>query len=362
MKRCSRCVLPETFPGIQFDEHGVCQYCRRGLQPRQSSARKAQLRERFERLAQEVRDRPGYHCLAAWSGGKDSTYVLWLLKERYGLNVLAFTFNNGFVDPAAMKNMRVVAESLEVDHIIVKPRFDLLRQIFVASMEPGMYSTRALERASGICTSCMALAKGMGLRLALEKDIPLLAYGWSPGQIPLASALFRTNSRMLEAMVQTSMTPLEELLGDAVKPYFPEPHQMTAERAFPYNVSPLAFLDYDEESAVRQIRTLGWRSPRNTDPNSTNCLLNTFANLIHCEQMGFHPYAMELAGLVREGYMDRDEALARLEAQALPEVVAAVRSKLGLSPLGCWERKPSSTSALRAPIATDTEDEHRQQS
>ena len=27
MKRCTRCVLPETFPGIQFDEEGVCQYC-----------------------------------------------------------------------------------------------------------------------------------------------------------------------------------------------------------------------------------------------------------------------------------------------------------------------------------------------
>ena len=28
MKRCTRCVLPETFPGIQFDDEGVCQYCR----------------------------------------------------------------------------------------------------------------------------------------------------------------------------------------------------------------------------------------------------------------------------------------------------------------------------------------------
>lgn len=28
MRRCNRCILPETFPGIEFDEYGVCNYCR----------------------------------------------------------------------------------------------------------------------------------------------------------------------------------------------------------------------------------------------------------------------------------------------------------------------------------------------
>ena len=28
MSICSRCVLPDTFPGISFDDQGVCNYCR----------------------------------------------------------------------------------------------------------------------------------------------------------------------------------------------------------------------------------------------------------------------------------------------------------------------------------------------
>ena len=28
LRRCRRCLLPETFPGIDFDEDGVCNYCR----------------------------------------------------------------------------------------------------------------------------------------------------------------------------------------------------------------------------------------------------------------------------------------------------------------------------------------------
>lgn len=330
MKRCTRCILPETFPGIQFDEEGVCQYCRRMPDAERRAAQKTRLRTRFEELVAQVRTRPGYHCLMSWSGGKDSTYTLWLLRKQYDLRVLAFTFDNGFASPAALKNMRMVGENLKVDHVIVKPRFDFLRQVFVASTQPGMYPPRALERASGICNSCMALAKGIGLRMALEKDIPLLAYGWSPGQIPLASAIFHTNPRMLQAMIEAAMAPLEEAAGDQLAVYFPEEHHLNNTHDFPYNVSPLAFLDYDEETAVRSIEALAWERPRDTDPNSTNCLLNSFANMIHLRQMRYHPYVMELAGLVREGCMSREEALARLEIAAVPEVVAAVEAKLGV--------------------------------
>jgi tRNA(Ile)-lysidine synthase TilS/MesJ len=266
----------------------------------------------------------------SWSGGKDSTYTLWLLKRKYDLRIRAFTFDNGFISPVALKNMRVVSENLGVDHVIVKPCFGLLRDVFRASLEPGMYSLRALERASGICTSCMALAKGIGLRMALEEDIPLLVYGWSPGQIPMASSIFRVNPRMLRVMVETSRAPLERVTGNGVSIYFPEERHLNGERQPPYNISPLAFLDYTEEEALRSIQPLAWERPQDTDPNSTNCLLNAYASQVHLKQMGYHPYVMELAGLVRKGLMDRDEALNRLDVPASPEIIAAVEAKLGL--------------------------------
>ncbi|RME35350.1 MAG: hypothetical protein D6793_07400 [Thermoflexia bacterium] len=333
MKSCNRCVLPETFPGIRLDEEGVCQYCRAAPDPEKRAAQKARLRARFEALVEEIRPRPGYHALMAWSGGKDSTDTLYLLREHYGLRVLAFTLDNGFTSPMALKNVRVVAENLGVDHIIVKPRFDLLRTIFVASaQQDGLYPPRALERASSVCNSCLGLAKGIGLRLALEWNVPLLMYGWSPGQIPLASALFRFMPPMLRTFLQTAMLPLQTIAGDEIAPYFPSDWMVLRAADLPYSVAPLAFLDYSEEAALIRLRSLGWEPPTDTDPNSTNCLLNAFANQVHIERMGYHPYAMELAGLVREGYLSREEALARLETPPAPEVVAAVQAKLGLPP------------------------------
>lgn len=330
MRICTRCVLPEGFPGIRFDEAGVCQYCRQASVRPEQAKQQAVIQARFEERVEQVRQRPGYHAVMAWSGGKDSTYTLWLLKERYGLRLLAFTFDNGFVSPGAFKNMRTVAEVLGVDHLIVKPRFDLLRRLFVASIERGMYPPRALERASSICNTCMGMAKGIGLRLALEKEIPLLAYGWSPGQVPLAAAFFATNRRLLQATVEAARAPLAKVVGGEVDVYFPDERLLAAGREYPHNVSPLAFLGYDEETALHTIAALGWERPVDTDPNSTNCLLNSFANQVHLQQTGYHPYAMELAGLVRAGYLDRAEALARLEEEPPPDVLAAVQAKLCL--------------------------------
>ncbi len=334
MKRCTRCVLPETFPGIQFDEEGVCQYCRRMPSEERRAERKAQLRTRFETLVSEVQSEPGHQCLVSWSGGKDSTYTLWLMRHEYDLRVLAFTFDNGFVSPQAFENMRTVADDLGVDHVIIRPSFHFLRRVFTASMDPEMYPPKALERASGICSTCMGLAKGIGLRLALEKGVAMMAYGWSPGQIPIPSAFLRPRRRMLQAMVEAAAAPLQEVSDGEVGVYFPQSSHFEQAPRMPVNVSPLIFLDWHEDAAVETIRQYGWRRPDDTDPNSTNCLLNCLGNQVHVQQFGYHPYAMELAGLVREGYMSREEALDRLNTPPELELVSQVAGRLGVpSPL-----------------------------
>jgi hypothetical protein len=201
-------------------------------------------------------------------------------------------------------------------------------------MDPEMYPPKALERASGICSTCMGLAKGIGLRLALEKGVAMMAYGWSPGQIPIPSAFLRPRRRMLQAMVEAAAAPLQEVSEGEAGVYFPEPSHFDQASRMPVNVSPLIFLDWHEDAAVETIRQYGWRRPDDTDPNSTNCLLNCLGNQVHVQQFGYHPYAMELAGLVREGYMSRAEALDRLNAPPEPELVSQVADRLGVpSPL-----------------------------
>jgi len=330
MRLCTKCVLPESFPSVTFDGEGVCNYCREFKGRETLDAAKGKYRTRFEELL-EKHHRPGvYDCLMAYSGGKDSTFTLTVLREKYDLSILALTIDNGFVSPTAVSNIKKVAEGLGIDHIFYKPRFDLVKLIFRKAVDSEMYSRKSLERASTICTSCMGLVKFIALRLAIEGGIPFIMYGWSPGQAPIEASIFKNNALMIRSMQKVLFDPMREAAGTGIQNYFlTDAHFAMADR-FPYNISPLAFLEYDESEIFAKIKALGWEKPADTDPNSTNCLLNTFANMVHKQRYAYNPYAFELAKLVREGYLDRDEAIKRLDEVENKEILDAVRKRLGI--------------------------------
>jgi tRNA(Ile)-lysidine synthase TilS/MesJ len=263
-----------------------------------------------------------------YSGGKDSTYTLAVLKEKYGLNMLALSMDNGFLPDRTLVNIRNVVEQLGIDHIFIKPRFDVLAKVFLYIANNDVYPAKALERASSICNSCMGIIKYYALRLAVEKEIPFIAFGWSPGQAPINSSIMRNIPQMVRQMQKTIYDPLFKIAGNDINPYFLEEKHFNDSYHFPFNIHPLAFLDYDIDAIYSDIARLGWKKPEGLDANSTNCLLNSYADFVHRQRMGFHPYAFELANLVREGNLDRIAALKRLEEPDDSSTISLVKTKL----------------------------------
>ncbi|HRR40183.1 MAG TPA: phosphoadenosine phosphosulfate reductase family protein [Syntrophales bacterium] len=331
MTICKTCVLPESFPSIAFDSDGICNYCRSFQKEKDHEGVRDRYREKFESLLKKQRGARDYDVLMAYSGGKDSSYTLDIFKNHFGLRILALSFDHGFLSPFAMQNIKTVVERLGIDHIFFKPNFELMKRLFVVSISENLYTKKALERASTICSSCMNMVKFITLKMALEKEIPYIGYGWSPGQAPVQSAVMRTSVPFTKATQKVLFEPLYAKFGDEVKPYFLSEEMFRDGEKFPYNVHPLAFLEYDEGKIYKRIKELGWEPPTDTDPNSTNCLMNAFANKVHIEQCGFHPYAFEVAGLVRMGVMSREEGLSRLNKSGDEKIIDAVRTKLGLS-------------------------------
>jgi tRNA(Ile)-lysidine synthase TilS/MesJ len=308
MNYCSRCVLPDTFPAITFDDSGTCNYCRNIPLP--SDEEKKTYMKRFEDLIQEKRGKSTYDVLLAFSGGKDSTYTLMILAQEYNLKILAFTFDNGFVSEQAKTNILKVTDVLGSTSIFLRPPFGLMKHVFGLAAKQTIYSPKTLDRASSICTTCIGMVKAMILKTALSYNIPLVAFGWSPGQAPISSAIMQTNPRLQKISQRTVRDPLLEVAGDMLKPYFLNDDDLAVDASkWPVNIHPLAFFDYDEEAIMRKIADIGWIKPEDTDPNSTNCLLNALANYIHRQKFSFHPYAWEIAGIVRSGSMDREKGL-----------------------------------------------------
>jgi len=330
MQTCKKCVLNERFIGIRFDDEGICNFCRSAKSIDQQRSIRAKYEDKFQKLIEQNKDKGSYDCLVAYSGGKDSTYTLHLLQERYDLRLLAYSFDNWFQSDRAKRNIRAVLSNINIDHLTVMPGFESIKKIVIASMSEDMYSAKAMARASNICTSCISLVRFIGFRLAIEQEIPFLIFGMSPGQAPMATAVVKTNPQMIRTMQETLLRPLFDRLGDIIKPFFLEQRHFDKVDNFPYSINPLAFVDYDEDVIYETVDKYGWKKPDDTDANSTNCLLNALANQVHMDQVGVNPYAYEIAELVRAGCMTREQGLKRLAEPFPAEQIAAVKKQLGI--------------------------------
>lgn len=333
LRLCSRCILPETFPNIKFDVDGVCNHCRQEESSlAKAPARKADYRQKLYDLVATTKGKaPSYDAIMAYSGGKDSSYTLKLLRERYDLRVLALTFDNHFVSPTAFENIRTVTDALHVDHISLKPPWPLMRSLFSLTAHNDIFSPATLLRASSICTACITFVKSLTLKVAIEMSIPLTAFGWSPGQAPIQSAIMKTNASLIrqnQKALKMSLPP--DLLSQFTSYLLPLTYFDSYADRFPTNVHPLAFFDYDEEKIKTELEGIGWKAPTNTDTNSTNCLLNAYANQVHLERLRFHPYVWEIANMVRQGVMSRDEGIEKIYSPQNDEQVEYARKKLEL--------------------------------
>ncbi|MBI5055395.1 MAG: hypothetical protein HZB61_02075 [Nitrospirae bacterium] len=297
-----------------------------------SSDDKKKFEQKFLGLLKNIKtdnnQRP-YEILMAYSGGKDSTYTMYLLKVKYGLRVLALTFDNGFVSDRTVANIKAVTDQLGIDHMFFKPKWEILKRIFLAAAEREMYPGKTLERASTICTSCIGLVKSICLKTAIEQDIPMIGFGWSPGQAPMQASVIKTNPSFIRSTQEVVLKPLKEVVGNEIGAYFLQEKHYAAPEKFPYNVHPMAWERYNEDMILAEIRKFAWRAPDDTDANSTNCLLNAFANEVHIRKYGFHPYAWEIANMVREGVMTRDAGLRKIYQEQGKGLTEIAREKLG---------------------------------
>lgn len=124
LRRCKKCVLPEIFPFIEFDEEGVCNICRNYKQKNQPKP----IDELIE-LVEPYRKHNGEpDCIVPFSGGRDSTYTLHIVKNILKLNPIAFTYDWGMVTDLGRRNIARVCGKLGVENIIVSANIHWKRE------------------------------------------------------------------------------------------------------------------------------------------------------------------------------------------------------------------------------------------
>lgn len=115
LKRCTKCILPETMPFIRFDEQGVCNYCNN-----YKKRNKPKPKEELLKLVEPYR-RPGKEldCIVPFSGGRDSCYGLHLIVKELEMKPVTYTYDWGMVTDLGRRNISQMCGDMGVENIIV---------------------------------------------------------------------------------------------------------------------------------------------------------------------------------------------------------------------------------------------------
>ena len=166
MRRCSKCVMLETQDMISFDDEGVCATCRQ-IEYKQKDidwdGREKELRE----LLDKYRGSGEYDCIIPFSGGKDSTFQAYILKEKYNIRPLLVSFDHGFYRPGMLRNRERVAKTLGVDMITFKPDWQTVKKTMRVS----------LERKGAIMWHSHCGIYAYPMQLAVKYKVPLIVWG-----------------------------------------------------------------------------------------------------------------------------------------------------------------------------------------
>lgn len=309
MKVCKRCLLNSNMPSVRINDDGLCNFCAtkydtQGLEDNGE--------EELTSLLKGNADKK-YQIILAYSGGKDSTYTLKMIKERYNASILAVTFDNGFLSETCLKNIRRVTDNLGVDSILVKYPSETIIKAFKYIEDGKAFPRQSMERASAICNMCIMFIKNLIYYETIIRRIPIICFGWTPGQVKTSKSLIRLNHKMVLKGFENIKSIITGRFGAYYEKYFLDDAFMRENEAYmPYLYYPFVKNEYNEESAIKEIKEIGWIPPENTDGNSSNCLLNSYANQCHISCFGYHPYAFEISNLIREGYLTREEGLNKI--------------------------------------------------
>lgn len=130
IRYCSNCLFPETKPDLHFTEEGICSACiaaeskDKGINWKQREKDFYTIIDKFRLKNNEI----GYDCLIPVSGGKDSTYQAYFMKEVCGMNPLCICFETTKVTELGQINLDNISK-MGIDVIHFKKNYNAYRSM-----------------------------------------------------------------------------------------------------------------------------------------------------------------------------------------------------------------------------------------
>ena len=320
VKRCNACVLPSTFPGISFDDDGICNFCRDYKQTVPDLDKEQEL----ERMFAKLKNKKGrYDCIVPISGGKDSTYVLYLVKMKYNLNPLTITVDNHFRSVQADRNLQRALKITDVDHQMITPRWSIMQKLYKRFLD----NEGKGKFVSEFCIPCNIAIWTAVNQIGSLYGIPII-YGGIREIESSPAEIFGFSSQYFKNIA------LEVLTENEIHEFAPYP--MDYKNASMDNeLDSIWIFDYIYWDRIKEreaIRTLGWKKGRkNIGEIHIDCELHGLCNQFHKKSWGSIRTALHYSKMIRRGDMQRNEAIKLLEKEEIEDpttILEYFRSRL----------------------------------
>jgi len=343
LRRCTRCILPETFPGILFNDDGVCNYCLE-YQPVRVFGENA-----LRKVLDGFRNRGvKYDCLVPVSGGRDSTFVLYNVVKRFGMRALALTVDSGAITVEGHRNIEKVTGALGVDHVWLRDE----NHIRVARKNTRVRFDAWLKKPSinTIVPVLNAADKTMNLRIfryAHKNGIPLVVGGNNIGNSTFEQEHFKTgymgvfpDERGMYSFVDR--VKLSFLFGweflknpynfhwSVFREYVSGAFVYFFESLLkPWDVDTLGFYDYvywREDEVIPTVKELGWAGASDTEATwRIDDAAYPLIDYIYLKLVGFNEFDEFYSKLIREGQISREEAFKRCMVEHAPRIPSIMK-------------------------------------
>ncbi|MFP5265312.1 MAG: condensation domain-containing protein [Blastocatellia bacterium] len=323
---CPECNISSAHPNVSFDERGTCNLCRSYRENKEKIAAYFKTLSDLESIFDKNRlAKPSeYDCLLLYSGGKDSTYALYKLMAM-GVNVMTFTFDNGFISQKALENIAKITTALNVTHVTAG--LENMPEVFRES----------LEKHSSVCNGCFKGLLELSLRLAEEKKINYIVTGLSRGQIISERLAWFYERNIFDCEQIESELAVGRKVYHGLGDYKGLRLRGVEHDSIFDRIALIDFYRYTDVAKSEILRFLKqrdalWEQPSDCGFCSSNCLINDVGIFVHKQERGYHNYEAPTAWEVRMGHLSLDAAREELREVARPDRVRRVLKIIGYEP------------------------------
>lgn len=131
---CKKCLFPETKPDLSFDDAGICSACN-SVNEKFNNIDWEQRKLEFEEIINNYKSNDrGYDCIIPVSGGKDSTYQAYFMKEVYGMNPLCVCFETTYPTEIGKRNLDNISK-MGIDVIHFKKDYQAYKSMVIESFK-----------------------------------------------------------------------------------------------------------------------------------------------------------------------------------------------------------------------------------